>query len=61
MSGQMKTLLDRLNPMYPMDYAFRDIYMIALQQRKKKVHLKKPTMVFRAGWTALKRQSLRVS
>ena len=29
MSGQMKTLLDRLNPMYPMDYAFREIYMIA--------------------------------
>lgn len=29
MSGQMKTLLDRMNPMYPMDYAFRDIYMIA--------------------------------
>lgn len=29
MSGQMKTLLDRLNPMFPMDYAFRDIYMIA--------------------------------
>ena len=29
MSGQMKTLLDRLNPMYPMDYAFRDIYKIA--------------------------------
>ena len=25
----MKTLLDRMNPMYPMDYAFRDIYMIA--------------------------------
>ncbi len=29
MSGQMKTLLDRLNPLYPTDYAFRDIYMIA--------------------------------
>lgn len=29
MSGQLKTLLDRLNPMYPMEYAFRDIYMIA--------------------------------
>ena len=29
MSGQMKTLLDRLNPLYPMDYKFRDIYMIA--------------------------------
>lgn len=29
MAGQMKTLLDRLNPLYPSDYAFRDIYMIA--------------------------------
>ena len=26
---QMKTLLDRLNPLYSSDYAFRDIYMIA--------------------------------
>lgn len=25
MSGQMKVLLDRLNPLYPTDYAFRDI------------------------------------
>lgn len=29
MSGQMKTLLDRLNPLYNSDYAFRDIYMVA--------------------------------
>ena len=29
MCGQMKTLLDRLNPLYSADYAFRDIYMIA--------------------------------
>lgn len=29
MSGQMKTLLDRLNPLFPMEYEFRDIYMIA--------------------------------
>ena len=29
MSGQMKTLLDRLNPLYNSDYRFRDIYMIA--------------------------------
>lgn len=29
MSGQMKVLLDRLNPLYSTDYAFRDIYMIA--------------------------------
>ena len=29
MSGQMKTLLDRLNPLYPSDYKFRKVYMIA--------------------------------
>ena len=29
MSGQMKTLLDRMNPLFPTDYAFRDVYMIA--------------------------------
>lgn len=29
MCGQMKTLLDRLNPLYTSDYKFRDIYMIA--------------------------------
>ena len=28
MSGQMKTLIDRLNPMYPKDYKFRDIYLL---------------------------------
>ena len=29
MCGQMKTLLDRLNPLYSGDYIFRDIYLIA--------------------------------
>ena len=28
MSGQMKTLLDRLNPLYPSDYQFRKVYMM---------------------------------
>ncbi len=28
MSGQLKTLLDRLNPLYPCDYAFRDVYLL---------------------------------
>ena len=28
MSGQMKTLLDRLNPLYPSDYKFRKVYML---------------------------------
>jgi multimeric flavodoxin WrbA len=29
MSGQMKTLLDRLNPLFPSDYSFREVYLIA--------------------------------
>ena len=29
MSGQMKTLLDRLNPLYSADYKFRRIYMLS--------------------------------
>ena len=28
MSGQMKTLLDRLNPLYPSDYCFRKVYLL---------------------------------
>lgn len=29
MSGQMKTMLDRGNPLYSSDYAFREIYLLA--------------------------------
>ena len=28
MSGQMKTLLDRLNPLFPSDYRFRNVYLL---------------------------------
>nr|WP_297283863.1 flavodoxin family protein [uncultured Agathobaculum sp.] len=28
MSGQMKTMLDRANPLFPSDYAFRDVYLL---------------------------------
>ena len=28
MSGQLKTLLDRLNPLFPSDYAFTDVYLM---------------------------------
>ena len=30
MSGQMKTLLDRLNPLYSSDYRFRNVYMMSV-------------------------------
>lgn len=29
MSGQMKTLLDRMNPLFASDYGFREVYVIA--------------------------------
>lgn len=29
MAGQLKTLLDRANPLFPSDYKFRDIYLLA--------------------------------
>lgn len=28
MSGQLKTLLDRFNPLFPSDYAFTDVYLL---------------------------------
>ena len=28
LSGQLKTLLDRLNPLYPQEYRFRDVYLM---------------------------------
>ena len=30
MSGQMKTLLDRMNSLYPKEYGFRDIYFLTV-------------------------------
>jgi multimeric flavodoxin WrbA len=29
MAGQMKTLIDRMNALYPKDYRFRDVYFLA--------------------------------
>lgn len=29
MSGQMKTMLDRANPLFPSDYTFRDVYFLS--------------------------------
>ena len=30
MCGQMKTLLDRMNPLYPSDYKFRRVYLLSV-------------------------------
>ncbi|MBQ9557977.1 MAG: flavodoxin family protein [Clostridia bacterium] len=36
MSGQMKTLLDRMNPLYPSDYRFRKVYMLSTAAEDEK-------------------------
>ena len=36
MSGQMKTMLDRSNPLFESDYAFRDIYLLATAAEEEK-------------------------
>lgn len=41
MSGQLKTLLDRCNPLYSQDYSFRDIYFIACSQDDNKESMDK--------------------
>ena len=42
MSGILKTLLDRANPLYPSDYQFREVYALAAAAEE---------------WTALKKQN----
>ena len=59
MCGQMKTLLDRLNPLYESEYKFRDIYMLAtcspLLLMTMRTPSTKPTMVCRVGSIALRK------
>lgn len=50
MSGQMKTLLDRLNPLYSSDYKFRDIYMIATAAEDEESAFEKAYQGL-LGWT----------
>lgn len=35
MSGQMKTLLNRMNPLYPKYYKFREVYMLSVAAENK--------------------------
>ena len=55
MSGQMKTLLDRTNPLFPAEYEFRDIYLLATSAHEEEssmeaavkglslIHISEPT------------------
>ena len=49
MSGQMKTLLDRANPLYTADYGFRDIYLLATAAEAEE-HTVDGTVTGLQGW-----------
>ena len=55
MCGQMKTMLDRANPLFPSDYQFRDIYCWPPRRRRMNTRWTAQSLVCRAGSTALKR------
>ena len=49
MSGQMKTLLDRLNPLYPSDYRFRKVYMLSVAYEDEE-HVPEKAVSGLQGW-----------
>ena len=49
MSGQMKTMLDRANPLYSADYRFRDIYLLAAAAEEDE-HTPDGAVVGLQGW-----------
>ena len=51
MSGQMKTLLDRLNPLFPSDYAFRDVYFLCSAAEDEE-HVPQRAVSGLEGWIA---------
>ena len=49
MSGQMKTMLDRANPLYSSDYRFRDVYLLAAAAEEDE-HTVDGTVTGLQGW-----------
>lgn len=49
MSGQMKTMLDRSNPLFSADYQFRDIYLLAAAAENEK-HTVQGAVTGLQGW-----------
>jgi len=49
MSGQMKTLLDRMNPLYPSDYRFRRVYML-MTAAEEEDHVPEKAVSGLQGW-----------
>ena len=51
----MKTMLDRANPLFPADYQFRDIYLLAAAAEEDEHTVDGAVTGLQAGSTALKR------
>ena len=49
MSGQMKTLIDRMNAMYPLDYQFRDVYLLTTAAEDEE-HVPQRAVAGLTGW-----------
>ena len=49
MSGQMKTLIDRMNAMYALDYQFRDVYLLTTAAEAEE-HVCKRAETGLTGW-----------
>lgn len=49
MCGQMKTMLDRANPLYSSDYRFRDVYLLAAAAEEDE-HTVEGTVTGLQGW-----------
>ncbi len=49
MSGQMKTLLDRLNPLFPSDYRFRKVYLLSVAAEDEE-HVPQKALSGLGGW-----------
>ena len=50
MSGQMKTLIDRMNALYPKDYRFRDVYLLSTATENEE-YVPKRAESGLTGWT----------
>lgn len=48
-SGQLKTLLDRMNPLYPLDYKFRYVYLLSVAHENEDTTVKGSVTAIQ-GW-----------
>ena len=55
MSGQMKTLIDRMNAMYELDYQFRDVYLLTTAAEDEEQTPKRAEAGESSGWHSLLR------